>query len=158
MTRHDRYLQHITLDTGHVARSPRSGVDDAIVTLVRQMIDEALAGLSPEVQPGYTIKAASEGGSLMVSVYAGADNPICTIGVALDTAQSDTLWPLLRDLEGLATIGADPSLRPPKHPPDPPWCAVRLNPGLIEVRDATLWLGDFERCVAWAWIEGRSSP
>lgn len=35
MTRHDRYLQHITLDTGHVARSPRSGVDDAIVTLVR---------------------------------------------------------------------------------------------------------------------------
>ena len=33
-----------------------------------------------------------------------------------------------------------------------PWLAVITHPTLAAHLGATEWLGDFERCVAWAWI------
>lgn len=44
---------------------------------------------------------------------------------------------------------------PAPQEPEAPWCAVLLHKTLPLGGDATLWLGDFERCVAWAWIEMR---
>lgn len=37
--------------------------------------------------------------------------------------------------------------------PGEPWCAVRLEPGIALYPETAHWLGDFERCLAWAWLE-----
>ena len=37
--------------------------------------------------------------------------------------------------------------------PEPPWCAVEIHPALALYPAAAEWLGDFERCVAWAWVD-----
>jgi hypothetical protein len=41
--------------------------------------------------------------------------------------------------------------------PPEPWCAARIEVGSLAFPDEMLWLGDFERCLAWAWLELRSS-
>jgi hypothetical protein len=44
-------------------------------------------------------------------------------------------------------------LNPMPDRPQTPWCAAKLMPGLSAYPAAAMWLGDMERCVAWAWIE-----
>lgn len=146
----ERYLSHLTLDTGHVLRAPRKELDEAVLTIVRQGIDEALYGLSPVIRPGYTLSATQEHGALLATVLTETREPICTIAVACDARQGESLWAALKDPEpgGAIAIG---------EPPAAPWCAVRLYPGLASHVGALAWLGDFERCVAWAWID-RSTP
>lgn len=139
------YIHHITLDTGHIRRSPRAEVDDAAITLVRQQIDEALAGMSVEIRPGYTIMANTAAGALLVTVLAAGKAPLCTIAVARHSRQSKALWRLLKEPAG---IGAQAT----GDAPPPPWCAVRLYPALTARPTALTWLGDFERVAAWAWI------
>jgi len=134
----DISLHHITLDTGHVRQSPRSEVSDAAVTLVRQQIEEALAGMSPEIQPGYVLRVSAADGGMVATVATSALGPLCTLTVASDARLSRALWDMLE---------AD------APPPEPPWCAVRLYPALEADLDAALWLGDFSRVAAWAWLE-----
>ncbi len=38
--------------------------------------------------------------------------------------------------------------------PDAPWCVALLLPALATDHGAQAWLGDFERCAAWGWMEG----
>ena len=38
--------------------------------------------------------------------------------------------------------------------PEPPWVAAALEPSATHYRDAMAWLGDFERCLGWAWLAG----
>ncbi|MGD9613809.1 MAG: hypothetical protein AB7H90_01280 [Alphaproteobacteria bacterium] len=136
-----RYIAHRTLDTAHSRRSYREEIaDDAALTLARQQIDEALAGMRPEIYPGYHLSASTQGGALLATVEHIDDGPIVTIGVARTPLHSARLWPLLREIA--PDIG---------DPPPVPWCAVKLWPALNAHLDATVWLGDFERTLAWAW-------
>lgn len=131
------YIWHVTLDTGHARQSYRSEIDDAIATLVRQHIDEALAGHPVEIRPGYDLKVSTAGGALLATVISNRVGPLVTIAIARVSRHSRKLWDLMD--------GQD-------SPPETPWCAVRLHPGLDDDLAAASWLGDFERCIAWAWI------
>lgn len=136
-----RYLWHVTLNTGESHRSYRNEVRDAIMTLLRQQIDEALAGLDVAIKPGYRLKADTVGGALVGTVMRDRDDPLCTIAVARNARQGAAIWRLLQEAGS---------------PPRSPWCAVRLYAGLAYDPDALIWLGDFERCLAWAWLDGRA--
>jgi len=144
------YITHITLDTGHSRRSPAHEVDAAVATLVRQQLDEALAGMHVEIRPGYRLMANTAAGALLATVIAGADAPLCTIAVARNSRQSKALWDILKqpvDIGALAKGDAPPA----------PWCAVRLYPALSDHLDALAWIGDFERCAAWGWLQRRGA-
>lgn len=81
-----------------------------------------------------------------MTVYgpAGAERtPLVTFAVAQDSANGDDLWERLA-----GRFGAAPGLRKPPEP----WCGVVVHPALALDGAARDWLGDFERCVAWAWI------
>lgn len=131
-----RYIWHYTVSTGHGRRSARSEASDAAVTICKLQIAEALRDQTPYVQPDYRLKASAAGGALLATLMAG-DRSVVTAAVCRKSRDSARLW---------AMIGQNGA------PPAPPWLAA-----IIHTDDpAILWAGDWERCVAWAWIEGVS--
>jgi hypothetical protein len=61
------------------------------------------------------------------------------IGVADKSRCAQPLW---------ERLGGAPDARPAE-----PWCAASIDPrGASADRAAYRWLGDFERCLAWAWL------
>ena len=77
--------------------------------------------------------------------------PLVTFGVGV---QGDTgpLWQYLcRVIANIPGFGF-PDAIDPESPPPTPWCGVGLHVPLLlgAYPDALHWLGDFERCVAWA--------
>lgn len=153
------YTNHITLTTGHCRRSSRTEVDDATVALLHPWLLTAIRSGQIEPLPvpalsHYGARAIKEIG-LVVTIYAprgphtigrthtGNSLPIATLGIAQRSREARDLWALL-----VANFGATPGTKAP----DTPWCAVALHDKLMDYPDALDWLGDLERCIAWAWI------
>lgn len=130
-------MNHYTITTGHSRFSPRDEVGLDIIKLLQPM-------LTPGKHPipgkeGYTAEVLTEGRSLLCTVWDN-DRPCVTFGVAPDRESSDLLWPALIKLsEGVTPVC-----------PSPPWVAVAIV--LIGPSEVG-WLGDFERCLAWAWVD-----
>ena len=104
----------------------------------------------------YSLRASVEEKSLLATVYApsgphvpgqhalGGDGvPLVTFGVAQRPGYGSDLWAKLA-----GKFGALPGLEKPLEP----WLAVAIHPGLALHSETAGWLGDFERCVAWAWV------
>lgn len=148
-----RYLNHVTLNTGHNRRSPRDEVSDAIVAACGAHLRRALtAGPDGDPVPGFTayaLRATSEGRLLLGTIQRRSDGmPALTIGVAPKSRGAAGLWTMLLDRRNYPVERG--------QPPVAPWCAVRFErPDLLTgVAD---WAGDYERCLAWAWIEGAAN-
>jgi hypothetical protein len=145
------YINHITLNTGHNARSQRQAVSDATLAIVAPWLLTAVNSGQQHPIPNfedYAISAIVEDGGLVVTVYGrqpdiGPRMPLVTFGVAQRSRQGEPLWGLLT-----ANFGAHASAKRPAKP----WCAVALHVALLNDLKAAQWLGDFERCCAWAWI------
>jgi hypothetical protein len=152
-----RYIHHVTLSSGDVRRSPRDEVEDEAIASLHDFIATMIAGGCPAIPnfPAYTMTGAGEGKCLIATVWRD-DAPIVTIGVAGRSTCGATLWRLMHD-----QISQMPVLATAGQPcPPEPWCAARLDIGTVILqRDrpqewtATMgWLGNFERCLAWAWL------
>lgn len=147
----ERYLHHVTLTSGHVRHSPRSEVRDDVLTLLAPLLDRALSGEPvpvPGVTGGYTITGGAEGRCCTLTVWAPGRVPVVTIGVATHSRCGAGLWRLLHD----HAVGMPVATTRDQVPPEP-WYAARLEVGALQHRDAAAWCGDFERCLAWCWIE-----
>ena len=138
------YINHITLATGHNRQSPRTEVGADVIAWLRPWIDKLLTSRTPLPLPetslaAYSAAAHIEQGGLVMTVFAGAD-AIVTFSVAGRSRQSEPLWSYM-----IAQHGAAPGLAAPAVP----WLAVAVRDGLTAHSEASEWLGDFERCVAW---------
>lgn len=139
------YLNHITLSTGHSRRGPRAEVSGETVAALQPWLKAALksgknAPLPGDLGAAYSASLTLLDGSLNCTVKRGGV-PLVHFAVA-GRSRHATIWPLLARLAG----------NPDLTEPGTPWLAVRLLPGLQTDVPATDWLGDFERCVAWAWL------
>ncbi|WP_458789296.1 hypothetical protein [Adonisia turfae] len=149
-------VAHVTLTTGHLRQSPRREVADSIVAELRPLIDAIVAGKTVPIPglEGYSISGRSsgeDGAGRCLSVIVWAERPevepICTIGIAAHSRCGARLW---RSLHEVATL---PAATDPGRQPAAPWVAAALQAGLDRHLEAASWLGDFERCLAWTWIE-----
>lgn len=136
------YLEHVTLPSGHLRRSGRSEVDDQVLGHVAATLERALAASPNPVAliaptPGCKIDARAPGAALVVTLY-GADGPWAVIGVAPHSRVGPKLWGHLVGLYPGCTVDR----------PSAPWVAAALL-----VDDTPEWVGDFGRCVGWAWLE-----
>lgn len=142
------YINHITLSTGHVRRSPRGEVTDETLQALRPWLQAALAAPHPLPGPlgqAYALQASVQDGALLGTVLTvPAGTPLVSFAVAQRSRQAGQAWALM-----CARHGCQAGLLAPPTP----WCAVALHPALLHDVEATGWLGDFERCVAWAWIK-----
>lgn len=151
-----KFIRHITLTTGHVRNSYYGEAGDDIVAACRDLITRATAdeGATPARIPGvgaYSLTGQASARCLTLSVW--ADGPpaevICTIGVALHSLCGATLWRRLHQWSE-APVLTDRTKCPPE-----PWVSAALQAGIERHPGALAWLGDMERCLAWAWLEMR---
>jgi hypothetical protein len=123
-----------------------------------------LAVMPPLLQPGKHdlghLSAAFAGYRLVVpeapcgfiaTLYRGAV-PLLTLGVATSARDEETVWPALEAL--YLKITEMPVLRSadfaaPSRPASLPWLAVVL----LAPHLCPSWAGDFERCLAWAYLD-----
>lgn len=144
------YINHITLSTGHARRSPRAEVAEDTIRMLTHWLAKALAhdGAYPLPGPlgaeGYKAALSVEHGTLLCTLSVNPLQPLLTFGVAARSRQSGELWAMM-----CAQYGSADALTAPGTP----WCAVALHPAIASRPDVADWAGDFERCVAWAWIE-----
>lgn len=153
------HINHITLTTGHNARTSRAEVDDATLAAVAPWLKaiiniDAAHPLPVAVLGHYSAIAFVREGGLLVTVYGPADPheigqpadgriPLVTFGVAQRSRHAEPLWAML-----LANFAHKPDIKQPATP----WCAVAVHPSILAHREALEWIADFERCCAWAWI------
>lgn len=149
------YLHHITLSTGHTRRSPRAEVADETIRALRPWLKAALAHADDYPLPGplgardgFVAHAHIRDGALICGVGHRSTGPLATFGVAARSRQAGELWAWM-----CAQYGSAEALKAPGTP----WCAVALHPAYMQQAGASAWLGDFERCVAWTWLEGLPS-
>lgn len=154
------YLNHITLSTGHNARTSRADVSPTVTQLLANWLpgiinsERAHALLIPELSH-FSVQAFVQEGGLVVTVsapvgphqqgqpFAGKTMPLVTFGVAQRSRQGALLWDMLT-----SAFGSVAGLQQPGTP----WCAVAVHPSIAAYDGPVDWLGDFERCVAWAWL------
>lgn len=154
-----KYLHHVTLTTGHSRRSERSEVDAGVLALLAPIVAEAeqhgcAEFPSPTGLMVLTRISESERPSRHVAVWAVSEPQgpaLVTIALAMQARQGAALWRSLRRFAGLwqPVLVSDPL------PPAAPWLAAIVHAAAMTPPHPTLtWLGDTERCIAWAWIDG----
>ena len=154
------YINHLTFNTGHMARTQRADVAPEATALLAPWLQEiANSGQAhplpvPELAH-ISAQAFVQDGGLVVTVSApvgphspgrphvGTTVPVVTFGVAQRSRQGAALWALL-----IRAFQVKPGLQQPEAP----WLAVALHPSIGAYVGPLDWLGDFERCAAWAWI------
>lgn len=151
-----RYIEHLTIDTGDQRRSYRTEVADEVVAMLRPLLDRVAAGervaVPGDARPRCELSGAlGRNRALVVTVWAvdplpaaaGLDRPVplVSLGIAPTSRAADEVW------HGMTQRTRD------DRTPSAPWCAVRIYPTLALYPEASHWLGDLERCLAWAWIE-----
>jgi hypothetical protein len=141
------------MNTGHERVSPRAEVSA-----------EALAAVAPLLQPGrhpipgtagYAVEAEHVGGGVLNAHVLAPDGRTCVIFSALRSREAaDAYWPhwerlylsLTDDLPGLRAA----DFAAPRPPSAVPWVSAIT---LYATPDEAYWIADFERCVAWAWLD-----
>ena len=149
-----RHLEHVTLNTGHTRRSPRSEAADEVVRGLAVGLDRAIATKAREPISGFALFSYSVtalGRAAMVTLWREAA-PVVTFGVVADAKDSAKLWrtPCIKAARASTR-------RNPERPPAAPWLGVRMEAGAASTPpDDLLWLANFERCLAWTFIERRA--
>jgi hypothetical protein len=161
-------LHHLTFNTGHVAETQRSAVNQQVIDHLLPLIDNG-GGPVPSMR-GYHLSFFVP---RLPSTGARTDEGYGFFQIAADPGLSQrplivawTAWKPTQawSLACLGNEGLKPSLQkigfwrdPPKQEPRLPWLAVCLTPYVvlpIPVPAADLMaFGDLERCVTWAMME-----
>ena len=158
-----KYLNHISINTGHSRRSFLSEVDPWFLGQLRPVVAQAeregtaelptpnglmqlrclqVPGIKPTECPVWTLIALEH-----------ENAPLVIMGLCERSRHSLALWRALWDMKG-----ALPHKTLRDQPPAPGWLAVLpylhiLVPLYGAGADSPAhWLGDFERCIAWAWL------
>ena len=141
-------LCHYTISTGDIRRSPRAEVGDDVIAALASTL--ATGWHQVPGFPSHRVRVTIDGAVLLATVHVARrfehplswpdDIPLVTFGVAVDQAGLAALRELLHVQPG-ADVWA-------------PACLVRIEPFVVLGAPRSLeWIGDYERCVAWAWIE-----
>lgn len=175
-----KYLRHVTLNTGHQRDSRRDEISPEAMASCLDLIERLVAaGNTPLPHPeGYSVAGIAgartsaeadfaevierasglhlSGRCLTAAVYrdVAPNQPLALIAVADHQRCGSTTWANLRAIADQYRIPAMTSLRQPPTP----WCAALLLPGIATDAEAAHWLGDFERCLGWAWVQHIRTP
>jgi len=160
----DDLLYHLTLNTGHVAQTPRSAVAQSVIDQLLPIID-ADHGPVPGL-PGWYLDfifpLSTSGARIPGAAFFQiakepnlSKQPVVMAFAAWSDAMSQAAWSQV--LTGyapiLASLPPGSARQPPAEPPPSPWLAVWLTAAATLAGGVLPLLGDLEYCVAWAMID-----
>jgi hypothetical protein len=158
-------FQHITFTTGHSCDQPREAVPADVSARLSKLIAESLAngGWTSLQRFGFDshLHVSTFGTTLLAELYLPCKNPQAAepairIGISAGSCSGTDGWKQLR--AHALHVAEDVPLNPPAHP----WIAAVVDlSALLAIRDINQlaaymammqWAGDFERCLAWAFV------
>lgn len=150
-------MDHITLLTGHTQLSRPWEVSREVVQRLMPIVASASGECAvpmPMFEATHTIAVKTHETSLRAVVCAVSGTlsvPVLTIGVSLAPERDRQLWEELHaSLMPMATKAA--------RVPARPWIAARLELAfLMHPPEFMMAMGDFERCLAWTFVEHAGS-
>jgi hypothetical protein len=158
-------FDHVTLNTGHSCPQARDSVSADVAEMMAKLIQAGLESggwtnldFDGAAWPVHVevIDSALLAGIFLPSADVRRENPVAAIGVSVKPFAGVKVWHRLRahatDLDASASA----------LPPSTPWIAASLDtstPASVgSVKDLAAffslmgWLGDFERCLAWGFV------
>lgn len=140
------YLTHATASTGHSRRSYRSEVADDVVAAVKSWLPDLMAGRPRGVlDDRYAVRQEWGNGKSIGFIVSRLDAQMRTVDILKIAVcrHSKRAVPAWRFVEGKGA------------PPRVPFVASGLLYDNVEASDlmALPVIADFERCLAWAWLE-----
>ncbi len=147
-------MLHYTLNTGHTRQSPREEVADDAIAACRPLLTVSDHHVLPGEFTAYRVGVRIRGSALLATIREVTGRPCVIIGVAPDIAAADIVWPTIEQ-EYLWISESVPGIREadfaaPHRPLITPWCAAMT---FLATPSEAYWMADFERVLAWAWIE-----
>lgn len=136
-----KYLNHITLNTGHVRQTYPEEVNKSIYFRLKRILNDSLHQDGAEVLDGYRLKTTQAGGHTLATIFGSDGAPILT--TACSRNDDGALWRLLHKEPSM------PLMTHSSDPPPVPYIADRLEVGAVLHIDAMQWTGDFSRCFGW---------
>lgn len=144
------YINHVTLNTGHIRKSYPNEVSKDIYFILRRLSKEMLSENGAEIIDGYRAVAKyAEGHGLLITLYTKDNVPILTSAFVKET-DDDYIWEILHEHY------PGPLATKSKNPPEKPYIADRLEIGAMLHMDALEWTGDFSRCMGWIYVDEKA--
>ena len=140
---------HYTLNTGHSRFSPRGEVATDIIALC---LPWTQTGQHAIPVPKWSLETGRLERGMICTLWRGKI-PAVTFAVAATAQYADEVWAEFESF--YLSITDTPGHRSSdwsaaKKPESPPWIAVVI---VEPFEAAESWIGDFERCIAWAFVE-----
>jgi hypothetical protein len=140
-----KYINHITLNTGHVRKTYPDEVNKEIYFILKRILRDSMKPSGAEVYQGYTLRTTQDGGSTIATIYhrdgAAILTTLCT------KFGDDEAWKILHE------YSTAPLATKPTEPIAAPYIADRLEIGAAFHMDAMGWTGDLSRCLGWIVID-----
>ncbi|GIO39285.1 hypothetical protein J41TS12_41460 [Paenibacillus antibioticophila] len=138
----DAFLNHITLNTGHMRKTYTSEVDKQMYFAMRRLFKDAIGPEGAALFKIYRAKTTHVGPTAVTTVYGPEGAPILTTACSKD--DDGSLWRMMHETFSgpLATKATSPAPLP--------YVVDRIEVGASIHLDALKWTGDFSRCFAWA--------
>lgn len=134
-------LYHLTIHTGHVRMSPRREVEESSIRTVSTWIKNGKE--RNDLFPGYEFAYEPVGANLVSHLHHHGQR-VLTFVVGMDSNAQQLV-------QAVASKSA-PYWHTTGLPL--PFCAVFFDPDIDRSdTEDKLWMGDYERTVAWTWIE-----
>ena len=142
----EKYIYHITTTTGQGRKSPKSEVSAETVALLKPWIDDMMKGeLRGIVDTHYSCRCEQHSGKMISFVISRLSENFTQVDlirfvICNHSRRKNVAW------EWVGGIG---------NAPEVPFCAVQLVTNNVTPDDFNYipMFADFERCIAWAWLE-----
>ena len=146
-------LLHLTLNTGDCVEQFPTATMPLTCLLLMPLVKQG-SGPLPDPFGAFRVEINRQAHGAVFTVYRGRD-PIVTCGLCWGVLDAEAIWGAVNGLY-LQLVAADATA--PTHaatiPDRLPWLAVVILPGIVAQRHEDIsWLGDFERCLAFAILQ-----
>ncbi|TNH04953.1 hypothetical protein FHQ26_05505 [Testudinibacter sp. TR-2022] len=141
-----KYINHLTVNTGHSRKSPKSEVAQDTLDMLKPWVRDMLKGYSVSIaDENYACKIGKHNAKLCEFIICRIDDKmrqteIIKAVLCTHSREKKSAWKLAQG-QG--------------EPPEVPFLAVKLMLENMkpEYQEDLIWIADFERCIAWAYID-----
>lgn len=142
----DKYIWHVTTSTGHSRKSPKSEVKYETIAILKTWISDMLKGeLRGIFDTNYACRVGVKNNKMIEFVISRLNDnfehtDLVRFVVCSHSSRKRAAWGIV---DGVGDA------------PNVPFCAVNLitNNVIKQDLDHIGVFADFERCIAWAWLE-----